>query len=424
MELTMFSTFSNNKNYILLLKADEFLRDRSIVAAARDFDGMICGMSKVPALERIRHFDEILCGDPHRPDSALMAVKEFEIRTGLIPKAVIPITEMTLSSAALIAQEYGLPFLNSETVVASRNKAIMKKCFIDSNVPTAKSISFSTFEELTTASEQLGFPVIVKPVEAAHSVGVRKISSLEELKDGFEYCVNGLKSISDQWGIEDYLFLVEEYIDSVQEISVEIINLKNEHHIVAITDKFLTEPPFFAEIGHSVPSVHSGDQAIRDAAVAACHSLGLSYGVSHVEIRINKLGSPFVIEVASRPGGDGIMDLVERAYGINMYDLHIRSYLGTLDLNVLSNISFLGAAAIAFLPTRKGVVNKIVVPTKLPREVVGLYLNAKIGDLVGHSMNYDDRLGTVEFFWRGAMNTKPLHLTIAKELSESIYVIN
>jgi len=419
----MFSTYSNKKDYILLLKADEFLRDRSIVAAMRHFDGMVCGMSVVPALNRIRVFDDVLCGDPHNPESALRAVKEFEITTGLRPKAVIPITEMTLMSAALIAQEYGIPFLSQATVAASRNKSLMKEAFIKGNVPTAKYIQFSTLEELEQATVKLGYPVIVKPIEAAHSVGVKKISAHEELIDGFHYCQSGLQSISTQWGLVGEKFQVEEYIDSDKEISVEIVNVDGAHHIVAITDKYLTAPPFFAEIGHKVPSSESHNLLVKDAAIQACAALGLNYGVAHVEIRIDKRGFPFVIEVASRPGGDGIMDLVERAFGINLYALHIRSYLGTLNPRELAEIKFMGTAAIAFMPSQRGRVAAINLPEKLPREVAGLYLNAKIGDEVGQSMNYDDRLGTVEFFWKGLLHSEDSHLVLAEELRDKIYSI-
>lgn len=419
----MFSTYSNKKDYILLLKADEFLRDRSIVAAMRNFNGMVCGMSVIPALNRVRIFDDVLCGDPHRPESALKAVKEFEIMTGLKPKAVIPITEMTLTSAALIANEYGIPFLSHDTISASRNKTLMKQAFIKHEVPTAKYLPFSDKDELRQAAEKLGYPVIVKPVEAAHSIGVKKLNSASDIDEGFNYCQESLQSISEQWGIMEDKFQVEEFIDSNMEISVEIVNLHGEHHILAITDKFLTAPPFFAEIGHKVPSLESDNVLVREAAIRACKSLGLNYGVAHVEIRIDKKGDPFVIEVASRPGGDGIMDLVERAYGINLYDLHIRSYLGTLVVSELKNIQFMGTAAIAFMPALRGIVQDINIPTRLPREVTGLYLNAFIGDEVGESMNYDDRLGTVEFFWKGLFNRENSHLILAEELRDSIYSI-
>lgn len=420
----MFSTYSNKKDYILLLKADEFLRDRAINAATRQFDGMVCGMSINPPVNRIRVFDEILCGDPHRPDLALQAVKEFEIMTGLKPRAVIPITEMTLMSAEVIAAEYAIPFLSPETVAASRNKILMKEAFEKGRVPTAKYMPFSTLEELNIAVKELGLPIIVKPIEAAHSIGVKKITTEDEVESSFNRCLNDLKSISEQWGISEGKFQAEEYIDSEHEISVEIVNANGQHKIIAITDKYLTKPPFFAEVGHKVPSRESENVLVRDAAIKACESLNLTHGVSHVEIRIDGEGKPYVIEVASRPGGDGIMDLVERAYGVNLYDLHIRSYLGTFNIRELSKLELLGTAAIAFMPTKKGSITSVNVPDKFPREVKSIYLNYKEGDKIGDSMNYDDRLGTIEYFWRDKTPDENLHLKMAEELRDQIYSIS
>jgi hypothetical protein len=42
----MFTSYDKRRGtYLLLLKADEFLRDRSIVAALRAYPGMVVGMS-------------------------------------------------------------------------------------------------------------------------------------------------------------------------------------------------------------------------------------------------------------------------------------------------------------------------------------------------------------------------------------------
>jgi biotin carboxylase len=420
----MFRTFSNEKDYILLLKADEFLRDRSIVAAIRNFRGMIFGMGALPPLNRVRVFDHVLSADPHRPSDALRAVRAFAEVSGMVPKAVIPITEMTLETAFEIAKAYNIPFLSRETVEAARDKAKMKEAFSRNNVSIPKGKAFANIEELRIAASELGFPVIVKPTRAAHSIGIRKIDKPEDIEAGFEYCRSGLDSIASAWGIERDLFQVEQYIDADREVSVEVVNSASGSHVVAVTDKFLTPPPYFAEIGHLVPSNDTENERVRLLAINACQALGINYGVAHVEIRIDHQGDPYVIEVAARPGGDGIMDLVERSYGINLYDLHIRSYLGLLKEGDWRAKQVFGTAAIAFMPSKTGRVVQVQTPKQLPREVTGLYLNAKVGDQVGRSLNYDDRLGTVEYFWEGRVgDVGSAHLDIAKRLRDEIYNI-
>lgn len=419
----MFTTYSNGTDYILLLKADEFLRDRAILAALRNFDGLVVGMATNPALVPHRFFDHVLTGDPHRSDDALKAVREFELLHGLKPKAVIPITEMSLFSASSIAQAYDLPFLSEKCVTNCRGKIEMKEAFAKFGVSTPAYQAFSTFEQLSKVSEKIGYPMIIKPSAAAHSIGIRRIDREEDLEEGFNYCQSGVQSISDEWSVAEGFYQVEEYIESEQEISVEVINNGTERCIIAMTDKSLTPPPFFAETGHMVPSIETNNQKVRQLSLDACKALDITHGICHVEIRIDNEGVPFVIEVAARPGGDGIMDLVERAYGINLYDLHIKSYLGVLTDLPKESPEPIATAAIAFMPTRVGIIKKVAKP-KLPEEVVSIYITGKEGSKVEHSLNYDDRLGTVEFYWpKQVKGLSGQHLKVAERLCDEIFEI-
>ncbi len=183
--------------------------------------------------------------------------------------------------------------------------------------------------------------------------------------------------------------------------------------------------PFFTEIGHMVPSVENNNIQIKDIALKACKALNLNYGVAHVEIRLDKKDNPIVIEVAARPGGDGIMDLVERVHGVNMYELHIKSYLNLLNNLDDIKIKNYGTASMSFFPKKLGVINKIDTTIKLPKEIVSLYISLSEGDIITESENYDMRLGTIECFWN--YNNKELvgeHLKIAENLRDKIFTIS
>jgi len=58
------------------------------------------------------------------------------------------------------------------------------------------------------------------------------------------------------------------------------------------------------------------------------------------------------------------------------------------------------------------------------QEVVSLYLNAKEGTEVGQSLNYDDRLGTVEFFWRDRILEGEEHIKQGQLLRDQIFSIH
>jgi len=79
------SNANRTKGYLLLLKADEFLRDRCIAAALRRYAGPVVGMAPTPAFPKNRFFDHVLKGDPHLATSALQAVAK---RHGVTPAQV------------------------------------------------------------------------------------------------------------------------------------------------------------------------------------------------------------------------------------------------------------------------------------------------------------------------------------------------
>jgi formate-dependent phosphoribosylglycinamide formyltransferase (GAR transformylase) len=414
---------TSDKTYLLLLKADEFLRDRCIMAALRTFRGPVIGMSVSPASPKNRYFDHVLKGDPHLPASALAAVEAFERSHGMTPAAVIPVTEMSLYTGLSIAERYGLPYLSRACVDRARNKDQMKAAFQAAKLSSPRFELFRDLEGLGRAIETLGLPVIVKPCAAAHSIGVIKISSQAEVRAAYDYCVSGLRGVQDAWKIENAVFQAEQFVEADREVSVEIINHGHEHRVLAVTEKYLTPPPYFAEIGHMVPSLDKDNAKLKTLAIGACEALGVDRGVSHVEVRIDRQGEPFLIEVAARPGGDGIMDQVERAYGVNLYDLHIRSYLGTLE-QLPPAPTLRGVSAIAFMQIGKGTIKAVAPIGELPDEVVSLYVTARAGDKVGESLNYDDRVGTVEYFWpeeRGNLGRR--HLELTDQLARKIFTL-
>ena len=170
-----------------------------------------------------------------------------------------------------------------------------------------------------------------------------------------------------------------------------------------------------------VPSLDAANAALKQLAIKACEALGIDRGVAHVEVRVDAAGRLSLIEVAARPGGDGIMDLVERAHGVNMYDLHLATYLGQ-PVELPEAPPLLGVAAIAFMQTPRGVVRRVEVPRDLPPEIVSLYVNKRPGDRVGDSLNYDDRAGTVELFWsQERTNLGQRHLELASSLAREIF---
>ena len=114
------------------------------------------------------------------------------------------------------------------------------------------------------------------------------------------------------------------------EVSVESITVEGESHIITVTDKMVTEIPFFVETGHTEPSRLPADvqEDIRNVALKAIAALGVKNGPTHTEIKVTKSGAKLV-EIAARLGGDFITSrLVPLSTGVDMIDCQLSSTLG------------------------------------------------------------------------------------------------
>lgn len=220
-------------------------------------------------------------------------------------------TEWYLVSVARLARQLGLPTTAPEVMQACRNKATARSLFARHGVPSAASVSVRTRQEAQAAAERIGYPVVLKPAAHAASIGVIRVASTEQLPAAYEFAAQAAGL-----GTESTSVLVEEYLDG-PEVSVECVTYQGETTVVAITRKTVSTPPFFEELAHSVDAADPLLDVVAPAARAAIGALGITNGVSHVEMRLVD-GRPRLVEVNGRIAGDMIGHLVRLATGIDL----------------------------------------------------------------------------------------------------------
>ena len=167
---------------------------------------------------------------------------------------------------------------------------------------------------------QLSYPCILKPTDNAGSRGVMLVKSAEELIEAYQY------SVSQSRG---GLVILEEYMTG-PEVSVEVMVVDGEPHVLQVTDKLTTGAPYFVEMGHNQPSMLPAEdvEKIKDLACRAVKSVGINCGPSHVEIKLTPTG-PKMVELGARMGGDCITThLVPLSTGIDMIKATIDVSLG------------------------------------------------------------------------------------------------
>jgi biotin carboxylase len=409
------SARSNGDRYLLLLGADPLLRERAIVSALRTYPGPVVGMAASPVVGANRLFDHVLAASYYNAKDALAAVEEFERATGLRPDAVVPILELNLHVAVTIARHYGLPSVSDTCLSRVRDKHTMKVAFEQAGIPCARHRLFSTLPELQLAAGEFNFPVVLKPRDFAGSVGIVKVSDPAGLPAAFAHCRASLLEIAPTYEFSDGRYQVEEFVSSTHEVSVEVINYEGQRAVLAVTDKAKGPEPYFTEIGQSMPSRESANSALRRLALDACEALVIDRGIAHVEVLVN--GDELkVVEVAARPGGDGIMDLIDRVYGFNPYDLHIAAYRRSItELPSIADEPA-GHGAIAFLKAATGTITAVNRVESFTPQELAIYPTGRVGEQSTPATSYLGRNGVLEWFQAGPVHTDAP--TIQAEVTE------
>jgi formate-dependent phosphoribosylglycinamide formyltransferase (GAR transformylase) len=422
---------NNDGQYLLLFGAGSAQRERVLVAALRAFDGPVATIARSPAVRGAKFFDHVLVGDFSDPDDALRAVLDFERRTGMAPAAVVPCWDAGLVPGLAIAEHYGLPYLTRAAVEdSSINKDRMKDRLLAAGVATPRFIQVDGMTAVRKAIAELGIPCVIKPSAFGGSLGVRLIEDERGAEEAYAYTRRIIDENAAVFTVKNFQIQVEEFCALTDEVSVEVLNHHDRRTVLAVTDKTLGPKPFFAEVGHRVPSIYAGREDVLDLALRACEAIGMDHGVAHVEVKVEDGMPPQIMEVGARTAGGGIPDLVERSYGISVYELHIRSYLEQLDgeLPGLPALKSAGLAAVAVLKAAPGRIEEVTAAPSLDEAVATYEVLAIPGKASSASQaNYLDREGYVECFWPDAApESVPAraHVEIADRMSGQIFTVS
>eukprot|EP00667_Euglena_gracilis_P002345 EG_transcript_2348 len=249
---------------------------------------------------------------------------------------IVSFCELAQPLVARLTAHFGLPGNSFEAVMAARDKHASREAFRQAKLPTPKFYRIETIEQCTDAYEHVGFPAVIKPVCGAASIGVMRVETPAELRDGVERVhkqllqarvVNGALQEGngefegqgcDAEGWIDTAIIMEEYLDG-QEVDVDVIMFEGESRYEGVSDNWPTLEPYFQETGCNCPSLlPAAHQAeLQQLAIASCQALGLKFGVFHVEAKYTSRGAR-IVEVNCRMGGGSIYLTNRLTFGVDL----------------------------------------------------------------------------------------------------------
>ena len=246
------------------------------------------------------------------------AVKEIA-RKEKVDFVLTVCADQVLLVAAQVSEELGLPcYIDYKTAQDVSDKIKMKTIFKRIGVPTTDYLTTDRFDE--EAVSRLRFPLVVKPVDAYSSKGVRKAADMDELRQFYAEA----HEISRSGGV-----IIEEYF-SGEEISVDAFVTGGKAKILTVTNsEKVKDKDRFVIFRGRYPAAVSETVLRKIEEIAQKIAEGFGLVDSPLLIQLLHNGDDVsVLEFCARTGGSMKWLLIKYSCGVDVITATIDITLG------------------------------------------------------------------------------------------------
>jgi biotin carboxylase len=291
---------------------------------------------------------------------------------------------------AWLTERLGLPGHRYDAALRATEKHLMRQALSDAGVPVPRFISVQGPGDETErrAADEVGFPLVVKPVDSMGARGVRKVNGPEELSGAVETALELSRSRR----------VILEAVIPGRELSLDALVWDGRVLVTGVADRHIRFEPFFIEIGHTMPSTLSAEERkeVEETFRRGIEALGLHHGAAKGDIFFGPEG-PVVGEIAARLSG-GYMSgwTYPYASGIDLTEAALRLAIGEdpglppepREGRVSSE------RAVISLPGRVSEIGGLSEAKGSPG-VKELFWKVEVGDLVNFPRNNVEKCGNV-----------------------------
>jgi phosphoribosylglycinamide formyltransferase 2 len=196
-------------------------------------------------------------------------------------------------------------------------EAIRRVAAEELGLPTARYRFADTFEELTLAARELGWPVVIKPIMSSSGKGQSVAKTEADLEQSWQYAQTGGRTGAGR-------VIVEEFVEFQSEITMLTVRAVNGTHFC--------DPVGHRQVGGDYveswqPHAMNAAQIERSQAIARkiTERLG-GFGIFGVELFLCADDRVIFSEVSPRPHDTGMVTLATQTW--SEFALHARAILG------------------------------------------------------------------------------------------------
>ncbi|MDY7094601.1 MAG: ATP-grasp domain-containing protein [Acidobacteriota bacterium] len=221
--------------------------------------------------------------------------------------------EAHILTAAKVREACGIPGTSVQTAYLCRDKPAMKDALRKAGVPCAQSTGAESEEEVRDFCDRVGYPVILKPRDAAGAAGTWRVDREEDLADTLRECgIGPHRSIA----VEEFIEGHEAFYDTLcigGEVQYDFIT----HYYPGVLEAMRTRwiSPQFVTTNRVAAESYS---EVKELGRKVIEALGIGTSATHMEWFFGPKGLKFS-EIGCRPPGVGAWDLYCAANDFDLY---------------------------------------------------------------------------------------------------------
>lgn len=231
-------------------------------------------------------------------------------------------TDFSVLTMSRIAEELQLPGINYQSAKVIKNKALVRKRLFEANADdTGISYEIDSVDDIADILPKIKFPVMMKPVDGSGSRGASKVEKTEDFVKAAVFAMNGSithRAVAEPF-IEGKEYGVESFVDN------------GVIHVLGVMQKDMTLPPYYAELGHAIPSglTPELETKVKSCVYRAIFALGVNHGSVNMDLLITNEGNVHIVDVGARMGGNLIgSHIIPMGTGIDYMGNMIRAAVG------------------------------------------------------------------------------------------------
>jgi biotin carboxylase len=214
--------------------------------------------------------------------------------------------------AARIRERWGMPGMSADTVRGFRDKQLMKERVRAAGLRVPKSRRATSERQIREAADEIGYPLIVKPIAGAGSADTYRVGDARELER-----VLGLVRHVAEVSCEEYVTGEEFTFDTVcigGTPAYENIASYLPKPLEARSNEWIS-PVIITVRDMYQPRLKAGVELGRNVLKA----LGMGDGFTHMEWFLTPRGEAVFGEIGCRPGGAHLVDQMNYTGDIDLF---------------------------------------------------------------------------------------------------------